>query len=290
MGNLRTALLAWLSARLQGGKFYLRIEDIDTPRVVKGSADQILRDLEWLGLDWDGEVVCQSQRLELYEDALSDLKKRDLIYSCYCSRKTIQQAIEQIVQEKGLAHDAGRVYPQTCRNLSQAQRQSESMSKPESLRLKTQKGTLEFNDLICSKQLIDMPSECGDFILKRADGLHAYQLAVTVDDIEQSITEVIRGADLLQETFKQIHLAQTLNASPISYGHVPLMLDSQGKKMSKRDGSQSLAQIDAASKYPGKVVADFANSLGLDVGERISPSQLLSYTDFDEFLTNLSRI
>jgi glutamyl-tRNA synthetase len=291
LGNVRTALLAWLSARLQGGKFYLRIEDIDTARVVQGSADQAMRDLEWLGLDWDGKVEYQTQRLELYEDALSDLRKRDLTYPCFCSRKTIQQAVAQKNTESQAS--GMLVYPQTCRGLSDEQQHQKAKTKSAAIRLKTQQGKSEFDDLICGVQAIDLQNQMGDFVLKRADGLHAYQLAVTVDDIEQGISEVVRGADLLNETFKQRYLASFMSATPIDYAHVPLLLDAKGNKMSKRDGSESIDHYRAAKpelsdqRLAGSLVASFAHDLGLLVTDSISANDLLSELDYASFLAVL---
>ncbi len=245
LGNLRTALLAWLQARLQGGRFLLRMEDIDTPRVVVGSADKILRDLEWLGLDWDGEVVFQSRRHHLYRDALSDLRARGLTYPCFCSRKDIQQAASA-------PHARAGVYPGTCAQLDPAQ----------------------INDLLGIKQPATrlrvstaLRHDCGDFVLLRADGLYAYQLAVVVDDLDQGITDVVRGDDLADSTARQLYLAELLkpDAKPISYHHVPLLLDDEGKRMSKRDGSASAQQWRDTGGSAQSLLAHLAYSAGLRI-------------------------
>ena len=220
LGNLRTALLAWLQVRIFDGEFLLRMEDLDTPRVVKGSASKILKDLEWLGLDWDGDVVYQSQRLSLYEESLEFLKERDLIYPCYCSRKDIQQAASA-------PHNSPGVYPGLCRDLSNEQQAERVLRKSPALRFKVE-GNLQ--------------ASCGDFVVKRADNLFAYQLAVVVDDLDQGISEVLRGADLEGSTDRQLYLAKVLKpeARLINYTHVPLMLDEFGVRLSKRDGSLSV--------------------------------------------------
>lgn len=243
LGNIRTALLAWLQVRSQGGKFLLRMEDLDVPRVVKGSAEQILLDLEWLGIDWDGPVVYQSQRTHLYEDALKALAKQGLIYPCYCSRKDIQQAVSA-------PHNQGAIYPGTCRNLSNAERIEKAKFKVPSLRVEVD------GDLVDS---------CGDFVVKRADGLFAYQMAVVVDDLEQGVTHVLRGRDLLESTARQQYLASKLSPEPaqMEYTHVPLMLDEAGARLSKRDGSLSVAEYKAQGYCAEKLIGELAFSLGL---------------------------
>ncbi len=243
LGNLRTALLAWLYTRARGGKFILRMEDIDQPRVIAGSADQILRDLEWLGLDWDGPVVFQSQRHKLYQDALDRLSELELTYPCFCSRKDIQQAIAN-------SKSSSTEYPGTCASLSAEQITLRELKKTPSIRLRV---TPELNETM------------GDFVVRRADNLFAYQLAVTVDDLEQGVTEVLRGVDLLDSTPKQQFLASALSAShvDINYLHVPLMLEPSGNKMSKRDGSYSAQEWKSEGKSAEHLLGYLAHSIGL---------------------------
>lgn len=256
LGNIRTALLAWLQVRLQGGKFLMRMEDLDAPRVVKGSADQILRDLEWLGLDWDGEVVYQSQRKDLYEQALKNLEQQNLVYPCYCSRKDIQQAASA-------PHSNGVVYSGVCRDLTDEQRNERSKIKQPAVRCKV------------NAQLM---SECGDFVVKRADGLFAYQLAVVVDDLEQGVNTVLRGQDLFESTERQKYLAHKLapNLPEIEYVHVPLMLDESGSRMSKRDGSQSVSEYRDKGYSAEKILGELIYSLGWrDIKDAVSTKELL---------------
>ncbi len=261
-GNLRTALLAWLHARVQGGKFLVRMEDIDTPRLVDGSASQILRDLEWLGLTWDGEVVYQSQRLERYQEVLNQLSALGLTYPCYCSRKDIQQAASA-------PHGKSGVYPGTCANLDAASRSRLSLKKSPATRLRT------------SQTLVD---DCGDFVIHRADGLFAYQLAVVVDDVDQQVTDVVRGRDLASSTERQRYLAQLIaaDASPIRYWHAPLMLDEQGQRMSKRDGSESVLQWQSEGRSATQFIGHLAYSLRLiDCDEPLSATELLARLSLD---------
>lgn len=256
LGNLRTALLAWLSARSKNGQFFIRMEDLDTPRVVKGSADQILRDLEWCGLDWDGEVLYQSERRDAYEFALGALTKKKLVYPCYCSRKEIQESASA-------PHGQTAVYSGACRNLSVMQQQQKALTKAPSLRL------------VVPQQL---QSSVGDFVIKRADGLFAYQLAVVVDDIFQGVNEVVRGVDLESSTQRQLYLIETLAPnSLIQYYHVPLMLDASGKKMSKRDGTDSLNEWRANGYDAQKLLAVLAKSVGIEPhSDKISIAELLA--------------
>lgn len=243
LGNLRTALIAWLHARLNNGQFLLRMEDLDTPRTVAGSADQILLDLEWLGIDWDGEVVYQSKRTELYQEALDALIKLGLSYPCFCSRKDVQLAASA-------PHGKVGVYPGTCADLSREQQIQKQQQKSPATRLRVN---------------AQLASECGDFVIRRADQLFAYQLAVVVDDLEQSVTDIVRGEDLLDSTGRQQYLANTLEPTlvPMKYHHVPLLMNQFGKRMAKRDGSESAKQWRESNKTAEALVGKLAHSLDL---------------------------
>ena len=267
LGNLRTALLAWLYTRARGGKFIVRMEDIDQPRVVAGSADQILRDLEWLGLDWDGPVVFQSQRHELYQAALDRLSELELTYPCFCSRKDIQQAIAN-------SKSSSTEYPGTCASLSVEQIALRELKKTPSIRVRV---APELNVMM------------GDFVVRRADNLFAYQLAVTVDDLEQGVTEVLRGVDLLDSTPKQQYLTSALSDEQvdINYLHVPLMLEPDGNKMSKRDGSYSAREWRSEGKPSDRLLGYLAHSIGLTPSSSpVSVDELLIGFN-DEKLLNL---
>ena len=283
LGNLRTAILAWLHARLQGGKFLLRMDDLDQPRVVKGSAEQILRDLEWLGLNWDGEVVFQSQRTELYQDALSALTKNELTYECFCSRKDIQQAASA-------PHVSLGVYPGTCRDLDPLTADQKRANKTPAIRACVDDTKLQFNDGCLGEFSVNLNTACGDFVVKRADGLFAYQLATAVDDLEQGITDVVRGADLSDSTARQLYLMQRLQPgfSMPQYWHVPLMLDEKGDRMAKRDGSSSIAEWRTSGRDALELIGMLAASVDLIKQPlAISLEELLTEITFDNWLAQI---
>jgi glutamyl-Q tRNA(Asp) synthetase len=222
-GSLVAALASWLDARAARGRWLVRIEDLDAPRTQPGAADEILRTLERLGLHWDGEVLYQSRRTGLYRDALERL--RDRTYWCSCSRREIADS------SLGLAADGAQIYPGTCRG-GVAQGKT-----PRALRLKAA-GAVEFIDRVQGPQAQILERDVGDFVLERADGQFAYQLAVVVDDAAQGITDVVRGADLLDSTPRQIHLQRLLGLPTPRYLHVPAAVNAAGEKLSKQTGAQ----------------------------------------------------
>ena len=227
IGSLVTALGSWLDARANKGTWLLRIEDIDPPRESPGAADGIKRTLDALGLHWDGEVVYQSQRLAFFDHALELLVEKQLVYSCVCSRKSIRKTVNKP------GHMAG-VYPGTCLNRTQEN------DRPHSLRIKTSGIHIEYVDQIYGDLTENLATVCGDFIVKRRDGLYAYQLAVVVDDFLQAITHVVRGADLLDNTGRQAYLQSILGYPRPAYMHLPVVLNSAGEKLSKQTGAQPL--------------------------------------------------
>jgi glutamyl-Q tRNA(Asp) synthetase len=223
------ALASCLDARAAGGEWLLRIEDIDTPRNVAGATDAILRALEACGFEWDGPVVFQSQRLELYRDALAVLRARGALYGCACSRREIA--------DSSLASDGSRRYPGTCRKgLSEGKT-------ARAFRVPVAPGVICFDDRLQGRVCQDLAEEVGDFVVFRADGLFAYQLAVVVDDAGQGMTDVVRGADLLDSTPRQIWLQRLLDLPTPRYLHLPVAVNDKGEKLSK----QTLAEpVDAA--------------------------------------------
>ena len=223
-GSLIAAVGSYLHAKKAAGRWLVRIEDIDRPREVPGAADDILRTLDALGFHWDGPVEKQSQRLELYEHALDRLSARQLIYPCSCSRGAIAAL--------AIGGDEPR-YPGLCR------RGPRDASQALALRLRVEPGVVAFTDSLQGRIEQDVSAAVGDFVVKRRDGLHAYHLAVVVDDADQGITEVVRGADLLDSTPRHILLFQALELSVPVYAHLPLAVDSEGRKLSK--SQQSLA-------------------------------------------------
>ena len=227
-GSLVTALGSWLDARANKGTWLLRIEDIDPPREHPGAADSIIRTLDALGLHWDGGVVYQGQRLAYFDQALELLAKKQLVYRCICSRKSIRKTLSKP------GHSAG-IYPGTCLHRPPGNDQAHS------LRIKTSGVHIEYTDRIYGELTENLATECGDFILKRRDDLHAYQLAVVVDDFRQAITHVVRGADLLDNTGRQAYLQSVLGYPRPVYMHLPVVLNSAGKKLSKQTGARPLA-------------------------------------------------
>lgn len=250
LGNLRTALLAWMMARTAGGRFVMRVEDLD--RVKKGAAERQLADLAALGIDWDGEVLYQSTRLDAYADALTRLREAGLVYECYCTRKEIQEA-------SSAPHGAPGAYPGTCRNLTEAERAERRQLRPASLRLKAQVSEWTVTDRFAG----DYTDAVDDFVLVRADGVYAYNLVCVVDDDYQGVTEVVRGDDLLPSAPRQAYLAHLLGLQVPTYAHVPLALNSEGKRLAKRDGAVTLAELTAAGVPTEQIMRMIAASIPL---------------------------
>jgi glutamyl-tRNA synthetase len=243
VGNLRTALLAWLFARSAGSSFLVRIEDLDVGRVRPGFAERQLADLALLGLDWDGEVVSQSARTGLYEAALSVLP----VYECFCTRAEIAEAASA-------AHGPVGAYPGTCRGLSEAERSARRVERAPALRVDAGGAVVAFVDRVLGSQ----SGYVDDFVVRRNDGAFAYNLAVVVDDGAQEIEEVVRGADLVDSTPRQIWLGRALGLPELSYAHVPLVLGPDGRRLAKRHGDVTLREVS-----PEVAVAWMGASLGL---------------------------
>ncbi len=260
LGNLRTALLAWLFARSVGGRFLWRFEDLDGA-VRPQFYDSQLRDMAALGLDWDAEPVRQSNRLDLYRDAIADLRRRDLTYECFCTRREIAEAA---AAPHGPSPEGA--YPGTCRHLTPAEReQRRSSGRPPALRLRVGSDGPEPAEVtVVDRQLGAYTSTVDDFVIQRGDGTPAYNLAVVVDDAAQGITEIVRGDDLLPSTPRQAHLARLLSIEPPSYVHVPLVLGPVGRRLAKRDGAVTLQDRLALGETPLDVVNLLLTSLELD--------------------------
>jgi len=260
VGNLRTALLAWLFARSTGRQFLMRIEDLD--RVRPGAEQQQLDDLRSLGLDWDGEIVRQSERRTLYADAIDRLTAVGRVYPCFCSRREIREA-------PSAPHAPRGSYPGTCRDLTDAKRARRSAERPAALRLRTDVDEWTITDALHGIYT----GTVDDVVLQRNDGVPAYNLAVVVDDAEQGIDQVVRGGDLLTSAPRQAYLAMLLGQEPPTYAHVALALNASGDRLAKRDGAVTRAELEAHGVDVLDLIAD---SLGL-AGE--TPTEML--TTFD---------
>ena len=233
-GSLIAAVASYCDAKAKHGKWLVRMEDLDKPREVKGAADTILQQLEAFGFTWDEQIIYQSQRAAYYEAALQSLKQNKLVYPCTCSRK-------EIVDSATTSGVEGVIYPKTCLN------HPPKTNKNAAFRVITTEKNGSFTDAIQGNITQNIAKDIGDFILKRADGLFAYQLAVVVDDAAQHITDIVRGADLLASTPRQIYLQQLLNLAVPHYAHVPVAVNTTGEKLSK----QTLAKpIDAQLAAP----------------------------------------
>jgi glutamyl-tRNA synthetase len=268
MGNLRTALLAWLFARSQGALFMLRVEDLDRGRSREEFVASQIEDLRALGLEWDAELPRQSDRGPAYEDAIGRLRAAGLIYECFCTRAEIREAASAPHGE--LPEGA---YPGTCRKLTEAERAERSRERPAALRVRAGAKRIAFTDRVSGpfEGLVD------DFVVRRNDGAHGYNLAVAVDDGEQGIGEVVRGRDLLASTPRQIWVQRRLGLPEIaSWAHVPLVLGPDGRRLAKRHGDVTLGERLRRGQSPEDVVGELGASLGLcPAGEPATPAELL---------------
>lgn len=247
LGNILCCLLAWLSARQKGGRVILRIEDLDIARCPRRYGEQMCRDIQWLGLDWDeGPVIGgpsgpyeQSRRTALYQAALRRLEAQGLVYPCFCTRAELHAA------SAPHREDGQVVYPGTCRGLTaeQAAERARRTGRAPALRLWVPEEEITFTDGHMGEYREWLPADCGDFLLRRSDGMFAYQLAVVVDDAAMGVTEVVRGADLLDSTPRQLYLYHLLGLTPPVFYHFPLLLTAEGRRLSKRDGAVGLDSL-----------------------------------------------
>ena len=260
LGNILCCLLAWLSARQKGGRVILRIEDLDTARCPRRYGEQMCRDIQWLGLDWDeGPVIGgpsgpyeQSRRTALYQAALERLEAQGLVYPCFCTRAELHAA------SAPHREDGQVVYPGTCRGLTaeQATERARRTGRAPALRLRVPEEEITFIDGHMGEYGEWLPADCGDFLLRRSDGIFAYQLAVVVDDAAMGVTEVVRGADLLASTPRQLLLYRLLGLEAPAFYHFPLLLGSDGQRLSKRNadaGLDTLGERYTASEILGKL-------------------------------------
>lgn len=279
LGNLFTALMSWVSVKSRGGKWLLRIEDLDPQRSKAEYARMIEDDLHWLGLDWDEGGLdnignhgpySQSERGEFYDSALRRLQEKGLTYPCFCRRSDIMatQAPHQ--------SDGRIVYAGTCRPNPRPPFDATATASPHSTRIYVPDQSIAFTDILQGCREVNLSKHCGDFVLRRADGAWAYQLAVVVDDALMGITEVMRGCDLLLSTAQQIYLYNQLGYAPPAYAHLPLLCNAEGQRLSKRDSALSMEHL--RQKYtPGQVIGMIARMAGLvEEDVECSPADLIA--------------
>ena len=273
LGNVFSALLAWLSVRSAGGKMILRIEDLDPDRSKQEYADAIRRDFQWLGLDWDEESPPQSRRTEVYRAAFDMLDAKGLVYPCYCTRAQLHAA------SAPHASDGRTVYPGTCRDLRPEDRPA---GRAPAWRLRVPDETVSFRDGLMGEYSENLLRDCGDFIIRRSDGVYAYQLAVVVDDAGMGVSQVVRGCDLLSSTPRQLYLYRLLGKTAPEFFHVPLLTDPDGRRLSKRDGDLDLTALRQRCT-PEAVIGLLACAAGLLPGpEPVSAAELVPRFDWKQ--------
>ena len=270
VGNARTYLIAWVSARTQGGRVLLRMEDIDSPRIKPGAAEQVLDDLHWLGLDWDEGPTIQTQRLPLYEQALLTLQRQELVYPCTCTRLDVERAASAPHQE----HEEP-IYPGTCADRRAADAAALG-DRPFAWRLRVPDEAITVHDGYRGPTTLNLCTIGGDFVVWKSAGTPAYRLAVVVDDALMDVTEVVRGEDLLSSTPRQLLLYRALGYAPPRFIHVPLVVGPDGRRLAKRHGDTRLASLRAAGVKPAALIGLLAWSCGwLPRIESISVEELL---------------
>lgn len=282
LGNLFCSLVAWLSAKHEGGRIVLRIEDLDAERCPRAFADLLEEDFRWLGLVWDeggsnggpAGSYYQSERAGIYQQYFEKLKKADLIYPCFCSRSQLRAS------SAPHREDGTPIYNRHCLNLSDSERAELMKKRLPAARLKVPDETIGFDDGNLGRYSEYLPDDCGDFIIRRGDGVFAYQMAVVVDDGLMGVNQVVRGEDLLQSTPRQLLLYRILGLPKPEFYHVPLLLAPDGRRLSKRDGDVSLEVL--KDKYtPEEIVGKLAFLAGqIDRPEPATPAELAKYFDW----------
>ena len=274
-GNIFAYLMAWLCAHAQGGSIVLRVEDLDVERSRADYADQILRDFEFLGLTWDEGPYYQQGRDDFYREAFDELSRKGLVYPCFCTRVSLKALSAPHWGEK-------QVYPGICRNLSSGEVQELMAQRNPAWRLRVPDARYEFVDAVQGPYGQNLEDECGDFVIRRSDGLFAYQLASVLDDAEQGVDNVVRGVDLITSTPQQMYLQDVLGLSGCTYAHVPLIVSKPGRRLSKRDHDASLDELVSRFGSPEGVIGHIAFITGLvDTDEPCSCEELLERFEAD---------
>ncbi len=272
LGNVFAGLIAWLSVKSRGGHMVLRMEDLDTQRTSTEFAELVRQDLLWLGLSWDAEQVPQSENTASYDRVFQELDSRGLLYPCYCTRSQLHSPNAPHMS------DGTYVYPGTCRNLTAAP----PKARLPAWRLRTEDADISLTDLLQGEYTQNLASECGDFVVRRADGVYVYQLAVVTDDAAAGVTEVVRGVDLLGSAPRQIFLQQLLDYPRPQYGHVPLLLAPDGRRLSKRDRDLDLGQLQK-SMTAEQIIGSLAFTGGLlKKNEPISARELACHFSWEK--------
>ncbi len=275
-GNIFAALMAWVVAKVQGGRIVLRIDDIDRDRCKSVFADQVQTDFEHLGLTWDSGPFYQSDNYDAYQDAFETLQAISCVYPCFCTRADLMSASAPHQGER-------RVYSGACRTRSNGETPQRFPKKTPSYRLQVPRRKIAFKDVFQEKFQQDLASECGDFVIKRTDGAFAYHLATVVDDAAQGITSVVRGCDLLDSTPQQIFLHDQLGSALPSYGHIPLFVAKDGRRLSKRHADAGLDALLARYKSARGVIGAIAFHAGLiPFEEPLLPEELLTYCELSK--------
>lgn len=282
LGNVFTMYAAWLAAHASSGTIKLRIEDLDQRASNPHNTTQLIEDLRWLGLTWEDEPIYQSQRQDIYRDALQHLQATGHIFPCFCTRAELH------VAQAPHTSDGTYIYPGTCRHLNATQIAKKSLLRKPSQRLRVPSETdpdnlIHFVDAICGAQTQDLAHECGDFIVQRSDGVFAYQLAVVVDDAAQDVTQVVRGRDLLGSVGRQYYLQKLLGLPTPQYAHVPLIVAPDGRRLSKRDKDLDMGALRARGIKPHQILGQLAFWLGLlDVPTPIQASDMIDAFSWDK--------
>ena len=273
LGNVFAGLIAWLSVKSKDGEMVLRMEDLDTQRTSAEFAETLRQDLTWLGLTWDRETPPQSTRSQVYDCYFEILKDKGLLYPCYCTRSQLHN-----VNAPHLS-DGTYVYPGTCRELTEAQKAA--FQRAPAWRVQVPQGQWQVADLCQGHYQEDLSTDCGDFVVRRADGVYVYQLAVTVDDGEAGVTEVVRGMDLLSSAPRQMYLQELFGFPHPQYGHVPMLLSSDGRRLSKRDRDLDLGAL-RERMTPEALIGSLAFSAGLiDKEQPVSAKELATEFSWD---------
>lgn len=276
LGNVMSALIAWLSAKSAGGEIVMRIEDIDPDRSREAYAQQIMEDFLFLGLDWDDGPHWQSRRGDIYEEILAELAQKGMTYPCYCSRAELHAT------QAPHASDGVFVYSGHCRNLTDAQKGEMAKTRRPSLRIRVPEETVGYDDICRGRMEQNLAKECGDFILRRSDGAFAYQLAVVVDDAMMGVTQVVRGSDLVSSTPRQIWLHRLLGYEPPEFAHVPLLLAPDGRRLSKRERDLDMGAL--RDRYSAEeIIGRLAYLTGvIDRMESVSAQELAGEFSWDK--------